>query len=135
MTKDLITVFPDSPFARIKEIFETHDFHHIPVINRDERVVGIISREDWLRSLKRVAEQTAGRTYTEKFYQGMVASELMSENPLVLDPDDNVGLAADIFMANKFHAIPIVEDDQIQGILTTHDLIGFAFQSNTVMKE
>ena len=127
MTTELISVSPDTSYEKIKSIFSKNDFHHIPVVNTDRSVAGIISRMDWLNSLKDLAEQTAGKVYNQKVLTAMVAKDFMTENPLVLDPDDNIGLAADIFLANKFHAVPIVEDNQIQGILTAHDLIEYAY--------
>ncbi len=47
---------------------------------------------------------------------------------MVLEPEDTVGLAADIFLANKFHALPIVEDDVLTGILTIHDLLAYSYK-------
>ena len=44
-----------------------------------------------------------------------------------LEPDDTIGLAADIFLANKFHALPVVEDERLVGIVTTHDLLKYSF--------
>lgn len=51
----------------------------------------------------------------------------MTPYPIQLDPDDSIGLAIDIFLANKFHALPIVEDGALLGIVTTHDLLEYAF--------
>ena len=53
----------------------------------------------------------------------------MTKYPVSLDMEDTVGLAADIFMANKFHALPVVENNQLVGIVTTHDILLFAFQN------
>jgi acetoin utilization protein AcuB len=53
----------------------------------------------------------------------------MTKYPLQLSPDDTVGLAADIFLANKFHALPIVDDGQLVGIVTAHDLLSYSFSS------
>lgn len=127
MTTNLISVSPETPFEKIKNIFSQNDFHHIPVVNQDQSVAGIISRNDWLNSLEDLTEHTGGSVYNYKVLKAMIAKDFMTDNPLVLDPDDTIGLAADIFLANKFHAVPIVEDNQIQGILTSHDLIEYAY--------
>ena len=71
--------------------------------------------------------QTTGRTYSEKEYTALKAADIMTRYPVTLDPDDTVGLAADIFLANKFHALPIVEDNELIGLITTHDLLAFSF--------
>ncbi|MFT5166711.1 MAG: acetoin utilization protein AcuB [Saprospiraceae bacterium] len=135
MTTNLVSISPNTPFSEIKAIFEKHDFHHIPVLNPNESIAGMISKTDWLMSLKNTVEQTAGKVWTQKYYDALVAKDIMVENPLVLDPDDSVGLAADIFMANKFHALPIVEDGQVLGILTMYDLMNYAFYKAAIAKE
>jgi len=40
-----------------------------------------------------------------------------------LDPNDRINVALEIFMVNRFHAIPVVENDELIGILTTYDII------------
>ena len=58
----------------------------------------------------------------------MQVLDIMTTKVVTLDPDDSIGLAADIFLANRFHALPIVEGKNLVGILTTYDLIKFCFQ-------
>ena len=53
----------------------------------------------------------------------------MTKDPMILDPEDSIGLAADVFLANKFHSLPIVEDGVLTGIVTVHDLLAFSFNS------
>jgi len=53
----------------------------------------------------------------------------MSDKLVLITPEDSIGLAADMFITNHFHALPVVdEDDNLQGIVTTHDLIKYAYK-------
>lgn len=135
MTTNLVTVAPKENARRIKEIFESNGFHHIPVVDTGENLVGIISKEDFFKVSYILSMQTTGRTWSEKEYESLHAEDFMTKYPLFLDPDDTIGLAADIFLANKFHALPIVEDGQLLGLVTTHDLLKFSFNSRFVKKE
>ena len=128
MTTAVYSVTPEDSFTKVKAIFQDHEFHHIPVINNDGQVVGIISKEDWRSRLEMVSTESTGETWTGKYLNGLKAADVMTPNPMVLDPEDTIGLAADIFLANRFHALPIVEDNQLQGMLTSHDLLRYAFQ-------
>lgn len=132
MTKNLVTVFPETSFAEIKNIFQKNTFNHIPVINRNEEVVGIISKMDWLKSLKFVAEQSSGLTWTKKYYEKLLAKELMTENPVTIHQDDPISLVADILIENKYHALLVVENEKLIGILTSQDLIAFAYYDTPV---
>ncbi len=129
MTTRLMTVDPDDTVYKIKEIFDTHHFHHLPVVNPGQVLVGIISKEDLLK-LERLAEveQVGGNPGSDTF-RHLSARDIMTEFPMHLEPEDSVGLAADIFLANKFHALPIVEDNALIGLITTHDLLKYSFES------
>ncbi len=135
MTTNLVTVTPTEKAKRIKEVFESNGFHHIPVVDTGENLVGIISKEDFFKVSYILSMQTTGRTWSEKEYESLRAQDFMTEYPLFLDPDDTLGLAADIFLANKFHALPIVEDGRLLGLVTTHDLLKFSFNSRFIKKE
>jgi CBS domain-containing protein len=46
-----------------------------------------------------------------------------------LELDDKVGTAAEIFLENRFHALPIVdENDHLLGIVTTFDVLKYEFE-------
>ncbi len=132
MTTDLESVSPNTPFYDIKNIFEQNAFHHIPVVDANQILVGIISKMDWLYNLKFIAEQTGGKVWTKKYYQGLKAKEIMTKNPVTLGSDAPIRLAVDILIENKYHSIPIVDEGKLIGIITSQDLITFAFYSPPV---
>lgn len=43
MTSNLVTSYPDMIMTEVSRIFEENDFHHLPVIDKDERCLGVIS--------------------------------------------------------------------------------------------
>lgn len=135
MTTNLVTVRPEAKAGQVEEIFENNSFHHLPVVSAGNKLEGIISREDFLKIGYVLSLNTGGRTYSEKEYEVLRAKDFMTKYPVVLDPDDTIGLAADIFLANKFHALPIIEDNELQGMITTHDLLMYSFKSPIVSEE
>jgi CBS domain-containing protein len=135
MTTDLVTVSPSTNVSVIKEIFDKHDFHHLPVVDKGEELTGIISKEDFFKLSYLLSLTTSGHTFTEKEYESLKAKDIMTKYPLSLDPEDTTGLAADIFLVNKFHALPIIEDGRLLGLITTHDLLKYSFDSKIVIKE
>ena len=135
MTTKLVTVSPDRPAKAILDIFRENDFHHIPVVDKGEQLIGIISKEDIYKVAHVLSLHTTGKAYSEKEYKRLAAKDIMTKYPITLDPDDTIGLAADIFLANKFHALPIVEDNRLVGLITTHDLLNFGFNNTEIEKE
>lgn len=135
MTTDLTVIKLDTPFHKIKSIFDSNSFHHLPVVDNMAMVKGIISKHDFTNLAFQLSNETGGKTYSEKTYNNIFAKYIMTKNPVFLNPDDSVGLAADLFLENVYHAIPIMEDGVLVGIITTHDLIAFAFYKSPVSDE
>ncbi len=128
MMRYLITVTPKTTLEGVNDIFKRHDFHHIPVVEH-ERLVGIISRRDVDRvsSCIDLIHSKANELYNEKLFHSLLADEIMSKNAIVLNPDDKVGYAAVLFSENKFHALPVVVGEKLVGLITTFDLLEYAF--------
>lgn len=135
MTTRLITVTPDTSAKEVYDIFKKNDFHHLPVVEKGEILIGIISKEDFFKVSYILSQQTTGKTWSEAHYQSLHAKDFMTNYPMTLDPDDTIGLAADVFLTNKFHALPVVEDHRLVGIVTTHDLLTYSFNSTYVDDE
>ncbi len=135
MTARLITVFPETNAKDVYAIFKQNDFHHLPVIEHGGALAGIISKEDFFKVSYILSLQTTGKTWSEKNYESLKARDFMTIFPMTLDPEDTIGLAADIFLANKFHALPVVEDEKLIGLVTTHDLLQYSFNSPYVEAE
>lgn len=127
MTKDVTSIGPDMPYAEIKDIFDNNHFHHLPVLNEKKQLMGIISKEDLFKAIYLISLHTKHPDYSHLKYGYISASDLMTKYPVFLETDDLIELAVDIFLANKLHALPILDDGQLVGIVTTHDMMQFAF--------
>ena len=131
MTKSLITVHPDDRYSKVEDVFRAHNIHHIPVVDQGNKLVGIVSKTDLHTLLDKLTGHTSGKAYTEKLLSSMQIGEFMTLNPLVIEPEDTIGLAADIILSNKLHALPVVDDGTLVGLITNHDLLAFAFAEST----
>lgn len=129
MTTNPVTVLPTANLTQVREMFSKNSFHHLPVAGNGGELVGIISREDFFKVAYVLSVETSKATSARSHFQHLAAEDIMTKYPLQLTPDDSIGLAADIFLANKFHALPIVDDGQLVGIITSHDLLAYCFAS------
>jgi len=116
MSTRIISVNIDDHWNKIQEMFEAYPVHHLIVLERG-LLAGIISSNDMIKAYKK----------DEETRQGITAQDLMTPHPLSIDMSDNIGLAADIILANKFHALPVLDGNDLVGIITSHDLIKFSF--------
>jgi CBS domain-containing protein len=127
MTRTLVTIRPDTSINRIHDIFEKHTFHHLPVVDHN-KLVGIISKSDYLKIRHMIAITWGGITACQEMYADMCAADIMSHEPLRIESADTIGLAAGIFRANSLHALPVVDDGELVGMVTSHDLLTYAYQ-------
>lgn len=131
MTTNLVTVSPDTNLNEINKIFAKNTFHHLPVVDSAGVLAGIISKEDLRKLDHLLSKNTGGKIYSEKQYNSLSAKDIMTQFPVSLEASDTIGLAADIFLANRFHALPVLDDDILIGLVTTHDLLRYSFNIHT----
>lgn len=135
MTTSVVTVVPNTGIREIQNIFADNNFHHLPVVEPGGILVGIISRDDFRTFYQNLSANSSGPTWVSKQLGHRCAKDIMTAAPLCLDPDDTIGLAIDIFLANKFHALPVVEDNILMGILTTHDILAYSIGADRMNEE
>ncbi|MFZ1676040.1 MAG: CBS domain-containing protein [Saprospiraceae bacterium] len=126
MTKDAISVRSDTAIDEINTIFEKYKFHHLPVVDRGE-LKGLISKSDYLKVRHMLAYTWSGQIDINDLYSTLKASDIMTSQPLCIEPSDTIGMAADIFLANVIHALPVVDDNELVGIVTSHDILAYVF--------
>lgn len=136
MTKNVLSVGPNDMMEKVQDLFEENDFHHIPVVE-DQKVVGIISRSDYdkLCHSFTLFKLKSSEKYNESIMKSLLTREVMTKHVVTLNSTDTVSRAADYFKENLFHAIPVVDQDKkLLGIITTYDLLNYAFQFEAKMQ-
>lgn len=116
MTRNVITVRPEDTLSVVKEILFKKHLHHLPVI-KGRKLAGIITSFDLVK-LGKSAEE----------YSDIKVEEVMTRKVATMNPNEKIGAAAQVFLENLFHGLPIVDDDyNLVGIITTHDILKYQF--------
>ena len=129
MTKKLITVLPTDSLKMVKDIFDNHIIHHIPVV-RYRDCVGIISKTDFYKAIhdSRFENPKKAQSENEKLYENFKSEDLMTKKLVKIGPDDKIGTAVELFLENYFHALPIItEEGDIVGIVSSYDILKLFF--------
>ncbi|TVP47350.1 MAG: CBS domain-containing protein [Mongoliibacter sp.] len=121
MTKEVVSVENHQTLAEILILFRKNKIRHIPVLG-DKKVVGIISRSD-INRLTFGAIFDNQDSSEESILEMLSITQVMSANPKVVSTKDSLQKVAQIFAEEEFHALPVVEDGKLKGIITTTDLI------------
>jgi len=122
MTSELITVNPGDKLTAVKEIFEQHNIHHVPVV-RFRELVGIISKTDFMYFLRGFSRNEEDRFVNYARLRAYTAEDIMTTGLAKLGPEDRINVALEMFMVNRFHAIPVIDNQELVGIVTTFDII------------
>lgn len=115
MTPNPVTVGPDDSAANAREILQSRDIHHLPVVE-DGVLVGIFSASDLFKLYPFRDRQSALET--------VKVSQVMDPEPVTLDIFADLIDVATMLNTGSFHALPVVESGNVLvGIVTTTDLI------------
>lgn len=132
MTKELVTLKAKDCIADAKNLFNLYPIHHLPVIGEDQDLIGMISKSDFsqLNHALTIFNAAKFEAYNQRLHQSVLVDEIMTTNLLKLEPEDPIALAIDIFLENNFHAIPVVKDGQLKGIVCPNDILGALKESH-----
>lgn len=122
MSTNIISLEPDDSIANAGNIFHEFRIHHIPVVKEGE-LVGIISKSDFLFFKNGFLKNKLDKRVEEIRLNHYNVKDIMITGIACLEPDDRINVALEIFRENIFHAIPVVQDGKLVGIVTTLDII------------
>ncbi len=117
MTRDVITADQDDSLATARRIFLQNKVHHLPIV-KGSRLVGILTTYD----LFKMNGANIGKDLDD-----VTIRDVMTTHVATLEPEDKIGSAAELFLENLFHAVPIVKDGELHGIVTSFDVIKYEF--------
>lgn len=124
MATGLLTLRPDIPIFEAIPLLLKNRVSGAPVVDSDNKLVGILSEKDCLRVFANEAFFSEG--------PGGRVEDYMSREVFTIDPDEDVFTAADIFLKHAFRRLPVVEDGNLVGQVSRRDIL---MTSLNIMKE
>lgn len=124
MKTDLIAVRPQAKLSEAATLMQKGNFRHLPVVNEDNKLVGIITdrdmRDAYPSSL--LDEETYQQTL-DKVMQHTV-EEVMTKNPLTIAPYYTLQDTLLMVGQKKVGALPVIDEEgRLKGIMSTRDLL------------
>jgi CBS domain-containing protein len=129
MSKKPIVVSPKDRMTSVKEIFDQHNIHHVLVMDKTT-LVGIISKEDYNQLVRPQKSSSYKKLVEESTLYNYSVEEIMTKDLLELESTEKISVALELFAKNIFRAIPIVDNGELVGLLTTHDIIQALVEEN-----
>ena len=123
MTRDVITLNLNDNMELAEKLFETKHIRHITIVN-GMKVVGMLSHTDLMRiSFSDLDEEE--NEINSVVYDLFTIEQVMAKSVISVTSETTIKEAAEILTKHEFHAVPVVDDDELVGIVTSTDLIQF----------
>ncbi|MFD2202890.1 HPP family protein [Shivajiella indica] len=123
MTSPVYAVQENEPLQNVVSLFRKHKIRHIPVL-AGKKITGILSRTDINRlTFGALFENQEGAD--EAVLEILSIKQVMTAKPKVVSSTDSIRDVAVIFATEEFHALPVVDGEELRGIVTTTDVIKY----------
>ncbi len=117
---------PTNKFSQILRLFTEFPVHHLPIVDDDNQLIGIVSSNDLPKVFLSLCNRTEPLTMSlEVIDKEVHIADLMTPNPITISSTDTVTKAMQIFAEKKFMALPVVDNGTLVGILSLKDIISY----------
>ncbi len=134
MTKTVITGMPETTVKKAAELMSQHQISAIPVLDKNSRIVGIVSEGDLMRRVEGAKnparswwlslfseETTSARDFVHE--RGQHLKDIMTTQLTTVTPDTPVGQIARLLETKHIKRVPVVENGTLVGIVSRANLL------------
>lgn len=124
MSTDLRTAKETDPVAVVDNYFKENRIHHVPVIDEEDEVVGMVSKSDFLYLLRGFTENDIDVFVREAKLRSFKVHEIMAKDIEVLPQSADIRSAVSLLAQNRFRSVPVVdENNKLAGLVTPIDIL------------
>ena len=122
MTDRVFSLHATDDLEALYELMDTHHVRHVPVVDRDGDLVGLVTQRDLARSVLGVQDRLP-LSMQQEILRRRSVREIMATEVETVDPDESLSAAAGMLLENKIGCLPVVEGAHLVGILTESDFV------------
>lgn len=137
MTKDVITVHPQTPVRELATLLLNHKISGVPVVDEAGKVLGVVTESDLIFQNKKVHLPTAVAILDaflflerpEKLEQemkkiaGSMAGDICSAELISVTPETPLDELATLMAEKKMHTLPVLDGGKLAGVIGKSDII------------
>ena len=137
MTRDILSVTPDTEIVKAAKILLKNRINGMPVIDDSGKLVGILCQSDLVAQQKRIPIPSVF-TLLESFVPltsmkridkevekiaALSVKQAMTPNPVTVGPETEIEDVAKLMVDNKYHTLPVMEGNEVVGIIGKEDVL------------
>jgi CBS domain-containing protein len=137
MCNTVITVEKDTPISELSDLFVEYNINGIPVVNEEEKVVGIVTQGDLIEQNKNLHIPTVITLFdavlfleSEKKFEkdvkkltGNKVEDIYSPDAVTVTVDTGIDEIATIMAEKDVHTLPVMDGEKLVGVIGKLDLI------------
>jgi CBS domain-containing protein len=137
MTKEVITVSPETEIAQAAELLLTNRINGVPVINESGELVGILCQSDLIAQQKNIPipslftllDGYISLTLSKRLDKEVEkiaatkAADAMTPDPVTVSPDTGIEDVAALMVEKNYHTLPVVDAGKLVGIVGKEDIL------------
>ncbi|MBW5480550.1 CBS domain-containing protein [Streptomyces bambusae] len=133
MTDEVVTVAPDTAFKDVAKLLAQHDISGVPVLDDEDRVVGVVSQTDLLAHPAALARSDLQHGAPEP---PPAAGDIMSAPAVTVHAEDTAADAARLMTRRSIERLPVVDvEDRLVGIVTRRDLLRMFLRPDSEIRQ
>ena len=111
MIQNPITITVHTSISEAIELMKINSIRHLPVVSEDNMLAGFITLSDLKQGL------------IPSMLGDLNLRDLMIKDPITVDPEDDIEIAAQLIYNHKIGGMPVVKDGRLTGIITATDIL------------
>jgi CBS-domain-containing membrane protein len=129
MSTDVVTVGKTTSYKQVAKLMTEHKVNALPVVIKNNHVIGIVSETDVLRKeerrFRRLVSGLSGRARRERAKaEARTAAELMTSPVITTHPDASLASAARLMNDHHIRRLPVLDaSGELIGIVSRRDLL------------
>jgi acetoin utilization protein AcuB len=115
MTRDPVTVRPESDPLAAVALLKCGGFRRLPVVDAEGKLVGVVTRND----LEIFLSKAGSPGVLKRRHR---VDQVMKHEVVTVAPDCPLEEAASLMVGHKIGSLPVMEEEQVVGIITETDI-------------
>jgi CBS domain-containing membrane protein len=127
MTKNVLTLSIKDNLEDAEELFKKNKIRHVPIM-AGKKILGMLSYTDLMRISFADAIGDDEHDVDTTVYNMFSIEQVMAKDVVSVTSKTTIQEVAEFLSKKEFHALPVVENDELVGIVTTTDLITYLLE-------
>ena len=121
MTTQPFVTTPDATIGEALRYMQADAIRHIPVVNMEQKLVGIITDRDIRLAMN--SEHLQAPSLNAQILSETIVADCMTTSVMTVAPDTPAYQVSESLSAFKFDCLPVVDDQKLVGIVTVTDIL------------